>query len=343
MAQHQSIYAPKDWSQAKQRTNLTVYDQYGREYFGVIEIKTGDKVGIWETRFQAPLTPEDKYLERVPGRPYSLYWNIRRHINDIRAERRDWERRGHQAARKLHGQAYNPATALSSSDVLDIIGPPPQAVEPLLAALQGDLWVLGRSKKVNQKLVPFIEELNQVHVEKVRREQEPDMRGSYSAEEQRAALARPKRNRQAFERDEAEFRARLERARRNSRELDEAEGHGIRSVDEMLEADAREEWDSEYEDATGHDVVDDLEELAEPEEEPEELDFDDDPRNRGGVQPIRSNRPQARQVTRGTGSRKQKAKAPAESGGKKDSWPRFPKGHPKAGQKIPRTLLEAGA
>lgn len=241
MAKAASIYAPQDWSQRKQRADATFYDQYGREYFGTVELKTGDVVGLMQPQFTAPLMPEQKYLERVPRKPYDLFWNIDRQIADIRGAREEWEKEGRTVARKLHGQAYD-NTAEFGQDVLDIIGEPPQAIEPYIAARQGDKWVLGLSNKVNMKIVRFF-------------------------------------------------------------------------TPEQLDVKVQREMEKDY---TG--------------------DYDDEPKSRGGRVPVKSNRPQARALTKGEGQRKAH---PSHQAGEKPARARFPHGHPKAGQFMPAEPVTA--
>ncbi|MBA2713421.1 MAG: hypothetical protein H0U55_07710 [Rubrobacteraceae bacterium] len=163
-----------NWSQRNQRSTMTFRDQHctlktpcikssdnpfcdhGREYFATIEIKTGHTVGLIEKKFTAPLMPSDKYLERIEGRPYNFLVNYDRWISDEQGARSEWERDGRVRSRQMHGDAYDPAAPFTS-DVLDIIGPPPNAIEPLYAAQQGNAWILGLTPRVDIRLVKFFE------------------------------------------------------------------------------------------------------------------------------------------------------------------------------------------
>lgn len=162
-----------DWSQRKQRSEMTFTDQHGRPYYGATELKTGDVVGLIEMLFQAPLMPPQKYLERVPKQPYTLYINYERWENDTREARRDWEREGRQLSRRIHGDAYDPSKPFSR-DILDIIGEPPQAIEPIIAAKQGNKWVLGLTNRVDLRLVEYFEP--EALDPEIRASQEPDFR-----------------------------------------------------------------------------------------------------------------------------------------------------------------------
>jgi hypothetical protein len=238
VATARSIYQPEGWSQRNQRQDQMFTDDHGREWFGSVEIKTGHVCGLLEPQFTAPLVPPPKYIERVPKRPYDLHINYNRWIRDERSERRDWEREGRQMMRKMRGKGYDPREEFGE-DVLDILGPPPNAIEPIIAAKQGNRWILGLTKKVDERLVEFFEP-EQLEPE-LREEREPDFR------------------------DEKIVRA-------------EKQETGNRRI------------------------------------------------------PVRSNKPEPREATRGTGRRKGHPPHQPAPQGKRE---RYPKGHPRAGQFVP--------
>lgn len=174
-----------DWSQRKQRVEggILFEDDHGRNWHAEAELKTGGTVGPIQLQIgepnggicivKPPIIPDQKYLERVLRRPYTLHINYERWIADIRGARREWEREGQQLARKLHGDAYDPRASFSA-DILEFIGEPPEAVEPVIAARQGNRWVLGLTEKVDKRLVKYFrpEQLDPT----LRRLAEPDFR-----------------------------------------------------------------------------------------------------------------------------------------------------------------------
>lgn len=174
MAKHVSRYKQEgNWSQRDQRRGQMFKDQHGRRYHATIELRTGHPVGQLEPQFRAPLMPPAKYqeLDKDPERPYDVFVNYERWEQDIRTDRAEWEREGRQRSLKMYGDKYNPAEAFTS-EVLDIIGPAPQAVEPVIAARQGNPWILGRSRVPDRRLIKFFqpEELDL----ELRRAAEPD-------------------------------------------------------------------------------------------------------------------------------------------------------------------------
>lgn len=196
-----SIYQPEGWSQRDQRNYIILEDQHGREWGCSIEVKTGDATGLYEPQFKAPWVPEQKYLSRPDKRrPYDLFINYKQMKSDLRADRRDWEKEGRQLMRKMRGKAYDPSEEFGE-DVLDIIGEPPQAIEPMIAAEQGNSWILGATKKVDKRLAKFFEpeQLDPAFV----KEQEPD----YSDLDEEIDPAGAGRHRQALKSNRPEPRA----------------------------------------------------------------------------------------------------------------------------------------
>lgn len=163
-----------NWSQRHQRAEMTFQDQHGREYYASIELRTGDPTGLIEPLFRAPLMPPQKYLSRRnKKRPYDIEVDYVAWKRDVRARRREWEKEGRQLAQKMHGSKFDPREAFTM-EVLDVIGPPPEAIEPIIAAEQGNRWVLGLTKKVDMRLVKFFEP----------EDTDPDYRDREDAEEE---------------------------------------------------------------------------------------------------------------------------------------------------------------
>jgi hypothetical protein len=156
-----SMYLQSEgFSQAKQRRTGTIFrDQHNRRYHAVIELKTGHPTGMIEPQFQAPLMPEQKYLKvgTNPERPYDLRIDYEAWLADLRTAHREYETQARQLARKMYREKYN-AQDFLTEEVLDVIGPPPQHVEVVLAARQGNKYVLGLTDRVDIRLAAMLEE-----------------------------------------------------------------------------------------------------------------------------------------------------------------------------------------
>lgn len=145
-----------DWSQRNQRISTDFTDQHGRKYHATIEIKSGDPCGLIEPLFQAPVMPPQQFLKRVPRRPYDIVIDYDGWKREIRAAWAEWQSDGRAVGMKLHGSAYDPSADFTF-DILQVIGPAPTRIEPVLACQQGNKWALGLSSRVDMRLVPYLE------------------------------------------------------------------------------------------------------------------------------------------------------------------------------------------
>jgi hypothetical protein len=146
------------WSQAKQRREMMFRDQHGRRYHATIEIKSGHPCGPIAPQFQAPLATPMKYLglSTDPERPYDLNIKYDAWLADLRTDRAEWEAECRKLARALYRDKYDPKDAFTA-EVVSVVGAPPQHIEPVLAAKQGNRWVLGLTDRVDVRLFPLLE------------------------------------------------------------------------------------------------------------------------------------------------------------------------------------------
>lgn len=148
------------FSQRNQRRNGTIFrDQHDRRYHAVIELKTGHPCGPLEPQFTAPLMPPLNYMRvgMSAERPYDVVIDYARWIADLRSEANEWRARGEKLARLVHGEKYD-ANAPFTRQVLEELGPPPQHVEPVIAARQGNKYVLGLTDRVDVRLYAMLQE-----------------------------------------------------------------------------------------------------------------------------------------------------------------------------------------
>lgn len=162
-----------NFSQLSQRNLGVIYrDQHGRRYSVMTEKRTGHPCGLIEPLFQAPLMPHQKYLMVGvdPERPNYCPVNYALWEKDIRDQRAEWEDRGRKLQRHMKQAAYRADEPLTR-EVVDMLGDPGEAVEPVIAARQGNPWVLGFTDTVDVRLAKF---LNLNKTEEQRRAAEPD-------------------------------------------------------------------------------------------------------------------------------------------------------------------------
>lgn len=152
------ILPPSDpnWSQADQRRGEIKFDQHERPYHTNIELDSGDPTGPIDPQFTAPLIPHQKYLEMVADDPRRIYINYPAWKRDIREDRARWNRDARQRSQVRYGERYD-SKAPITAEIIDIIGPPPEPIEPIIAAEQGNSWVLGFTDKVDQRLAKYFD------------------------------------------------------------------------------------------------------------------------------------------------------------------------------------------
>lgn len=132
-------------------------DQHGRRWGANIDLAANDAIGVWKPiGWSAPWYPD---VESVRMRTDEETGQSRVHIDydKMAIERKfaydEWikvrDRHGHA----LHGERYDPSKP--TLQVLHAAGPAPKPVEPVIAAKNGDEWVLGRSQEMPAWAIPF--------------------------------------------------------------------------------------------------------------------------------------------------------------------------------------------
>jgi len=140
-------------SQRDFRRDQTMTDQHGRQWHATIELKTGHPCGLVRPKFHAPLDVPQQYLNVDKESPHRL---IIAYDPWIASLRNAWtERSSHlrSVGLAVHGDKYNPDKP--SREQLEIVGPPPRPVEPVIAAKQGNKYVLGLTDKMPDWAKPF--------------------------------------------------------------------------------------------------------------------------------------------------------------------------------------------
>jgi hypothetical protein len=148
-----------NFSQLSQRTVGAIFrDQHGRRYHATIEKRTGHPCGLIEPQFQAPLMPPQMYLKvgTNPERPYDMPIDYESWERDARAQHTEWTDAARKISRHLYQDKYNPNEPFTR-EVRDLMGDAGQPVEPIIAARQGNAWVLGFTEQVDVRLAKFFE------------------------------------------------------------------------------------------------------------------------------------------------------------------------------------------
>lgn len=143
-------------SQADDRRGQTMWDQHGRKMHASIEKKSGYPSGPITLIGSAPLEPDQKYLILNPD-----------NVTEVTIDYPSWIRDRQIANAEYHARAIDVNTANNwaplvpgapyPKHLVKEIGKPPLAVEPIVAAAQGNKWVLGLTDVVDQRLAHFFE------------------------------------------------------------------------------------------------------------------------------------------------------------------------------------------
>lgn len=143
-------------SQADLRRPQWMTDDHGRRWFADVEKRSGYPVGPIRPRFDAPWYPDQSALKIDPDDPS----HIRIDYEALLAERQEAHALYHQRAVEEAASRQWPVPELGEPyrrELQLIIGKPPQPIEPVVAAMQGNKYILGLTTRVDPRLVEFIE------------------------------------------------------------------------------------------------------------------------------------------------------------------------------------------
>ena len=133
--------------QAATRRYSKYQDQHGRWWGAPTENTTGDPCSVYEMQgWNAPLTPDDKYIKLNADRR-GVTIDYARWINDLKQANADYQKLLRDTAHALYGDKALEVIASPPPSLFDRIGyPPKQRIEPIVAAMQGNKWILGLTK-----------------------------------------------------------------------------------------------------------------------------------------------------------------------------------------------------
>jgi hypothetical protein len=155
------------WSQADLRRPQMLTDQHGRKWFADIETRSGYPVGPIRNRFDAPWLPDQAALRMTRDEPTRITIDYDWMLSQRQEAHADY----HQRAVEEAASRQWPVPALGEPyrrELQMIVGKPPRPIEPIVAAMQGNKWILGLTTVVDERLTPFIEMPNAAREEMLR-------------------------------------------------------------------------------------------------------------------------------------------------------------------------------
>lgn len=133
-------------------------DQHGRLWFAMLDTTCNDTIGHLQPQFTAPWLPDTKseYVRVVhdPDTGVStVKINYAQIKGDLRYAWQEWIKHRDLIGREVQKDAYNPEKP--TPYILQMAGPSPKPIEPVIAAEAGDPWVLGFSDEMPPWATPF--------------------------------------------------------------------------------------------------------------------------------------------------------------------------------------------
>lgn len=142
------------WSQASTMHTIILYDQHGREWTTQISNKSGMPTTLIMPSFQAPWLPDPSWLRVNPDNTAQMWIDYETPLRSRTIAWTEYHKRVREfcAAEKLPV----PAKGAYSEDIKAALGKGPKPVEPLIAAIQENAWILGFTKVVDERLSRFV-------------------------------------------------------------------------------------------------------------------------------------------------------------------------------------------
>lgn len=134
----------KKWSQDATRNPHILYDQHGRQWSCSLEQKSGYPTGLISPLFQSPWRPPQNpaFFVINPDNISELYLDYGAMFAEAKASNATFHKRAVRAASKKGWPM--PIRGQYTDDVIDALGAPPAPVEPIVAAYQGNRYILGQ-------------------------------------------------------------------------------------------------------------------------------------------------------------------------------------------------------
>ena len=145
------------YGQDATRRQGTLKDQHGRIYSASIDKKSGYPVG--------PIQPKGWTAPFYVGQDSYKFEDE----NDVTRFRIDYETllldrtKAHEAwaaayRKEALDRGWDPNDETKRASILHEVGPQPHPVEPIVACMQGNKWILGLTDKVDERLRPFVKQ-----------------------------------------------------------------------------------------------------------------------------------------------------------------------------------------
>ncbi len=130
------------------------YDQHGRQWWSSIELRSGTSVGTIEPNFVAPWYPDQQYLVENPANVTELWIDYRRMATDRKVSLDEYHADAVQYAADNKWPA--PKYGDYPSEIVQKKGHPSRSFKLVVAAWQGNPWILGLSDTPDPRLEELV-------------------------------------------------------------------------------------------------------------------------------------------------------------------------------------------
>lgn len=144
------------FSQATYRRGITLHDQHGREWTATVGTKTGMPTGIIQPSFSAPWYPDHQYMRVNPDNTSELFIDYEALLLRRRARLADFHTLALDIARKK-GIPLPVKVGEYSDELLGLLPGMPKPVQPVVAAMQGNEYILGLTDVVDERLRRYVQ------------------------------------------------------------------------------------------------------------------------------------------------------------------------------------------
>jgi hypothetical protein len=129
-------------------------DQHGRKWHASVDKRSGGAVGpIQPLGWRAPWVPDQTYFRFSEDDHTKMTIDYQSMLDSRLAAHEAWDNEFRSAALK---RGWEPSDHEKRNSLIELVGPKPHPVEPILAAMQGNKWILGQTQTVDPRLEGFI-------------------------------------------------------------------------------------------------------------------------------------------------------------------------------------------
>lgn len=127
---------------------------HGRRWSAIIDKRSGGVIGKMQPLgWRAPWSPDQAFFRFSEDEPNVFTIDYQAMLDSRLAAHEQWHAEFRSTA---HKRGWNPDDAEKLNSLIELIGPKPLPIEPIVAAMQGNSWILGLSQKVDARVESFL-------------------------------------------------------------------------------------------------------------------------------------------------------------------------------------------